>query len=657
MSKETEILDNLARTATESVERASKQTEPVPRTFMASTMNWVKKLEMDEPEWGRVRGGFTDNRIRDEWLQMITRAEPHLNGVLNTAITLDANRQYRMIGGRNQIIRFTERFNGFDNGLGFKTMQTLNATNYYTSDIGAIVEKGVGKGGQLESLYHTDPTRFRLGEAGILKYDGKDGIDEWSNNSYYRLVSQRSTQDKLNGLGFCALSRCVKLAQTMVAVVEHNLEKLQQIAPKGFLFIQAEDLTQESWQEAVDARSVSRGSQTGNQYYDDIMVLVDRAAKGDLLALSQLPDKFDAFEFTDYMMKGYALAFGRPVRAFWSLNSGNFGGGTETKVQAEQATYGGAAEFILSSQEQIQWLLPDSVLFEYEVEDTNGKLVRAELDKVLIEASKGLIEIGLTMEMSQDWLAQRGVIPSEWTNTQIEVADNGVIREKLLETEQIQRALDLNPDEPIVMYTSSDLVNSSARIVRLWDNKDDAVGKSWRVTREIDVENMEDFDGSRGDYMFASAAESMLAENDDRDDTQEEAYLLALALLNGSEPPDDDTMGELARLMDIIVPTVVFIALINLWRYSNSASDEAQLTNIAVWENRDRYFRNIGKILGNPDQEFRWDLGDAEHCGTCLGEEGKVKTGEEWMNSAYIPGSGSLECGGYNCKCELVPTG
>lgn len=646
----------------EKVERASKQT-PEPGTFFTSTYNWVKKLESDVPEWGITRSDYVDNRDRDRWLMMMGRAEPHLASVLATAVTLDANRQYRLIGGRNQVYRFVEKFRAFDNGLGFRSLQELNAMNYYNSDVGSIVEiETLGKKGDgpLQSLYHTDPTRFRLVTDGSLKYDSDTGVVPWKANSFYRLASQRSTESRYNLLGFSAISRCIKLAQTMIAVVEHNLEKLGHIAPRGILFIQAEDLTQEAWDEAMAARETVYVKNTGNKYYDDVMVLVDRAAKGDLLALSQLPDRFDPFQFTDYMMKGYALSFGRPVRAFWSLNSGNFGGGTETKVQAEQATYGGAAEFILASQEQLQWLLPDSLLFEYEVEDLSGKLQRAEVESTLIEAAKGLLEIGVSPEYTQQWLAERGVLPAEWTDTPTEVADNGVMKARLLETEQVQRALENTPSEPIVMYESPSMAYPTGRFRRLWNNKEHAVGKSWVVSKKLVRQaNIEDYEeegeSSRGDFMLVAAAEAMLSEYQDPDDTEEEALALALLMLNNEAERTEDNVNALLELLALIIPATVLLKLINLRRLSDDAVEGVELLYPERWNSRIRYFQNLGKLYGgDPDEELTWYLGDTiEHCGDCGPLDGVTKTIVEWIAGGVFPQDPTLECGGFYCDCDL----
>ena len=666
MAESEQVLESLA----ENVQRASKQ-KPEPQKFFTSTIRWAKKMEMQEPPWGNTRGDWLDNRIRDEWLLAMGRAEPHLSSVLSSAVTLDANRQYRLIGGRNQVMRFVRKFEEFDNGLGFRSMQEFNANNYYSADIGSIVEiETDGKAGPLLSLYHTDPTRFRLGKKRVLKYDTKD---IWRPDMYYRLASMKSTQDKYNQVGYCAISRCIKLAQTMLAIVEHNLEKLGHIAPKGILFIQAEDLTQETWDEAMQARQPVYITNTGNQYYDEVVTLVDRAAKGDLLALSQLPDGFDTFMFTDYMIKAYALAFNRDVRAFWSLNSGNFGGGTEAKLQSEKATYGGAAEFILASQEQIQWLLPDSVLFEYEVDDTRGKAQKAETDAKLIEAAAKLLEVGLTTAQAQQWLAEKGVIPAEWTEEdEVEVAENGVVKERYLSNERVRMSIETNPHDPVVMYESPSINNPSGTYTRLWENQRDAYGRSWRVERKMTKDRLKDTlrklrlaqiddyneeDGSAGNFMYLTAAESFVESYLEYDDNSElrEVFDEIQATLDG-EFTDED-VDEINEQLALLIPAVIIAILLELRSASQAANPETMVTDPMRWNTRLQYLANLGMLHGaDPTTLFTWRFGDTiEHCRDCIELNGVTQSAAIWLLDGRVPQGSMLECGGYHCQCTLLP--
>ena len=47
-----------------------------------------------------------------------------------------------------------------------------------------------------------------------------------------------------------------------------------------------------------------------------------------------------------------------------------------------------------------------------------------------------------------------------------------------------------------------------------------------------------------------------------------------------------------------------------------------------------------------------------DNCRTCLALDGKVKRASFWDTTGVHPQAtnGTLECNGYNCGCELIPT-
>ena len=79
-----------------------------------------------------------------------------------------------------------------------------------------------------------------------------------------------------------------------------------------------------------------------------------------------------------------------------------------------------------------------------------------------------------------------------------------------------------------------------------------------------------------------------------------------------------------------------------------------------LWVNRYRDVRNQAKVSACKDQKFVWKLGPTElHCSTCPRLNGKVKRGSVWAKSGIRPQNPpnkDLECGGWNCLCELNPT-
>jgi len=79
-----------------------------------------------------------------------------------------------------------------------------------------------------------------------------------------------------------------------------------------------------------------------------------------------------------------------------------------------------------------------------------------------------------------------------------------------------------------------------------------------------------------------------------------------------------------------------------------------------LWVNRYRDLRNQAKTIACKDKKFIWKLGATEvHCSTCPKLDGKVKRGSVWTKAGIRPQNppnSAIECGGWNCLCELLPT-
>lgn len=81
-------------------------------------------------------------------------------------------------------------------------------------------------------------------------------------------------------------------------------------------------------------------------------------------------------------------------------------------------------------------------------------------------------------------------------------------------------------------------------------------------------------------------------------------------------------------------------------------------SRVETWVNRYGSFVELGKSMACSDRKYRWILGQAEHCGSCLKLDGKVKRMSYWSENV-LPRNGpneKLECGGWRCQCSLVET-
>jgi len=78
---------------------------------------------------------------------------------------------------------------------------------------------------------------------------------------------------------------------------------------------------------------------------------------------------------------------------------------------------------------------------------------------------------------------------------------------------------------------------------------------------------------------------------------------------------------------------------------------------ISLWANRFGDVKNRAQMMACGDKKLKWILGPTEdHCFTCLQLSGKVKRASTWAASGWTPQGKNLDCGGWNCKCELVVT-
>lgn len=128
--------------------------------------------------------------------------------------------------------------------------------------------------------------------------------------------------------------------------------------------------------------------------------------------------------------------------------------------------------------------------------------------------------------------------------------------------------------------------------------------------------------------------------------------------------PDEYTLDEQLALGRAIQNELGFITEFGIAIQADSRENGGQLqpffNRVETWANRYRDVQNQAKVMACKDQKLEWVLGATEeHCSTCPRLNGKVKRGSVWQSSGIRPQNppnDSIECGGWRCLCELVPT-
>jgi hypothetical protein len=452
---------------------------------------------------------------RDEYLINSVKQNPNISGVVNSVIDIDKNRGWRLVGGRNQVSRFTEMFHTFEAApglVGWRPGISFASQSFWSTNMGGIIEVGRdGIGGPVRRFYNVDPTRCKLtgNNRTPLEYTSAEKKKRyWKSEDYFRIASNISTNEKLHGLGYCAIDRALTLSKLMLALYEHDFEAMGARAPRGLLLLKG--ISEKSWIKAMDAREAGLDS-VGYDYYGALAVLASSAKDIDaqLIALSNLPKGFDMREFMDMLMYGFALCFGYDPSEFWPVQFGAMGRGTEMEVQHEKATGKGRLDFPLTMQEQLQRFLPLTLEFMFDQRDEKGDLLHASVNKAWVEVVAAMHGPKMiTTEEARVLLADYGVIPRSWTEITMEDAetDKGDVDEqepvegeepeqaptqpedmevrvktrkmKLLKDEMkerpyIWRCAEAFPKEPIVQYSWP-----GNTMIQLWDQAEEILEQS-----------------------------------------------------------------------------------------------------------------------------------------------------------------------------------
>lgn len=479
------------------VQRASRQprfddTPTSPQAWdLGGVLDWAYREHLIEPNFG------VDTREYDAWLLDFANSEPHLAGILSSVVSKDKNRAWQLVGGKRQVALFGDRLRNVEGGLGWRHFISLQSRAYYNTNIGAIteVETVTGNAGDpMLSLYHVDSTRAKLTgkfETPLRYYPLKGKVQTWERLEFFRTVSNPDIREDWRGVGFCAVNRCLSLTKMMIAVYEHDLEQLGAEPPKGFLV--GEGVTQQVYNEAKRAREEARRNGQSN-FAVDVLALLPRQEIGktnvQFIPYSNLPTNIANLEQLTYLLiLGYSLCFGYDAQEFYPVQGGAFGQDAQAFLQSEKATYKGEADFSLEHQGHIQATLPPTVLFEYDRNDARGDLLEIQTQATYTTMLNGLyaqqshLESVISRDEYRYLLANKGVIPNEWTDQTDEVeltTDTERLRRLYRDNESLIRAAERFADEPVQLMRFDPKTNRTS-LRTLWQSGQDLRGwhKRW----------------------------------------------------------------------------------------------------------------------------------------------------------------------------------
>lgn len=128
--------------------------------------------------------------------------------------------------------------------------------------------------------------------------------------------------------------------------------------------------------------------------------------------------------------------------------------------------------------------------------------------------------------------------------------------------------------------------------------------------------------------------------------------------------PDEFTDREREAIEDKIDAHAVQLPEFGRWIIENNKTTDTKLRQLSprsqLWIERYSEIYELGKAMACANEKLEWVYDPSkENCDSCASLHGKVKRASYWYDRGILPrvaGADYLDCHGYNCGCELVPT-
>jgi len=209
------------------------------------------------------------------------------------------------------------------------------------------------------------------------------------------LEDMPSSRQEMNGVGYCAVTRCLRLAQTLRDVGIYKHEKVSGRFARAIHITNADAI---QLQDAIDIASASADSQGLTRYSQPVILsTVNPNSKPDVatINLASLPDDYSEEEMMRWYIAGVANALGVDYGFLAPLPGNRMGTAGQAETQAEQARGKSSRLFTETLQNKFNYggLFPRTVEFKFahsdpgeESERDRGMAVRARTLSIWIKS-------------------------------------------------------------------------------------------------------------------------------------------------------------------------------------------------------------------------------------------------------------------------------
>lgn len=386
---------------------------------------WLATIADDIIPWG---GGSMNFRARDRQLRQFYIQEPILCSALYTITIRDAAYSWTISGDQPRTVKATqEMLHSADLGKGWLDFAQKWRLDFLSQDNGAffeVIRQSNSPTSPVIGINHLDSGRCRrtgVPEWPVIYSDRLGGEHKLLPHQVVMSSDMPSPIETANGIGFCAVSRVLRMAQTLRDIGIRDRERMSGMDPKTMHIITgvSQKVVDSVLQEHKDIQQ-----QQGHARYSKPVIFsnVDPNKPAQVASLDLAPKPEVDY---DLQLRWYitllAMAIGVDYQDLAPLPARGIGGSQQSLILHEKSK-GKGPELFMKTIEHIfnfHGIIPANVSFEYEEKDIAEETEHAEILNKWSISLKNYVDGGiLTPQGARNMMLDEGLISQEIFDTE-----------------------------------------------------------------------------------------------------------------------------------------------------------------------------------------------------------------------------------------------
>jgi SPP1 gp7 family putative phage head morphogenesis protein len=372
------------------------------------------------PAWG---GSQANVRLRDQQIRKFWPTEPILASTVFAMTLRNTTFSWKLTGPENTVAIVQQILHMSDLGRGWRSLISKVSTDLFTQDNGAFMEvirQTDSPDSPVMNIAHLDAERCtRTGnlETPVLYRDTKGRTHDLKWYQVSTLEEFPSPVETMYSVQLCAVSRVLRAAQILRDIGVYQREKISGSNPNAIHITNS--IGQRELEDAMVQHKATQAARGMTRYIVPLIVAgVDPTSPVSIetIDLKSLPDGFDVEIAMKWYINQLALGFGVDYQDLAPLPGGGLGTSNQSQILHEKSKGKGPGAFMQMMEYQFNFhgLIPQTITFEYDEQDTLEDKAQAELFDLESDAIKKNIESGaLTPRAGTQLLLDKGFIGEE----------------------------------------------------------------------------------------------------------------------------------------------------------------------------------------------------------------------------------------------------